>query len=292
MGALLAASVQGDRMQPVLGMATFATGLASPFFFLALFPGFLARMPKSGGWLALVKVVLGFVLIAIALKYVSSVDQVLQSNVLTRERFLAAWVVLFALPGLYLLGFLRLPGIKPEEPLNLKRLFAGAAFLVFSLSLLPGMFGARLGELDAYVPSPAGSTYASSGGEKLDWMKDQYQEALARSRQENKLLFVSFTGYACTNCKWMKANMFTRPEVAAMLRNFVLVELYTDGTGPEAEEFQRLQETKFQSVSIPFYAILDADERVIASSAGSTRDTSKFLAFLKTGQTTTTASLQ
>jgi thiol:disulfide interchange protein DsbD len=281
MGALLAASVQGDRMQPVLGMATFATGLASPFFFLALFPGFLARMPKSGGWLALVKVVLGFVLIAIALKYVSSVDQVLQSNVLTRERFLAAWVVLFALPGLYLLGFLRLPGIKPEEPLNLKRLFAGAAFLVFSLSLLPGMFGARLGELDAYVPSPAGSTYASSGGEKLDWMKDQYQEALARSRQENKLLFVSFTGYACTNCKWMKANMFTRPEVAAMLRNFVLVELYTDGTGPEAEEFQRLQETKFQSVSIPFYAILDADERVIASSAGSTRDTSKFLAFLK-----------
>jgi thiol:disulfide interchange protein DsbD len=292
MGALLAASVQGDRMQPVLGMATFATGLASPFFFLALVPGVLARMPQSGGWLALVKVVLGFVLIAIALKYVSSVDQVLQSNVLTRERFLAAWVVLFALPGLYLLGFLRLPGIKPEEPLNLKRLFAGAAFLVFSLSLLPGMFGARLGELDAYVPSPAGSTYASSGGEKLDWMKDQYQEALARSRQENKLLFVSFTGYACTNCKWMKANMFTRPEVAAMLRNFVLVELYTDGTGPEAEEFQRLQETKFQSVSIPFYAILDADERVIASSAGSTRDTSKFLAFLKTGQTTTTASLQ
>jgi thiol:disulfide interchange protein len=295
MGSLLAASVQGDRLLPVLGMTTFATGLASPFFLLALFPGYLARMPKSGGWLATVKVVLGFVLLAIALKYLSSVDQVFQTNILTRERFLAAWVVLFALPGLYLLGFLRLPGIKPDETLNLKRLLAGAAFLSFSISLMPGMFGAKLGELDAYVPSPTGSGFAAASGEKLDWMKNQYREALARGRQEGKLIFVSFTGYACTNCHWMKANMFTRPEVASLLRSFVLVELYTDGTDPESELHQKLQESKFQSVSIPFYAILDADERVIASSAGATRDTSKFVAFLKSGQpaaTATTALLQ
>jgi thiol:disulfide interchange protein DsbD len=295
MGSLLAASVQGDRLLPVLGMATFATGLASPFFLLALFPGYLARMPKSGGWLAMVKVVLGFVLLAIALKYLSSVDQVLQWNALTRERFLAAWVVLFALPGLYLLGFLKLPGIKADEPVNLKRLLAGAAFLIFSMSLIPGMFGAKLGELDAYVPASTGGGFASAGAEKLDWMKNQYREALARGRQEGKLVFVSFTGYACTNCHWMKANMFSRPEVASLLRGFVLVELYTDGTDAESELHQKLQESKFQSVSIPFYAILDADERVIASSAGATRDASKFVAFLKTGQpaaTTTTASLQ
>ena len=282
MGSLLAASVQGDRLLPMLGMASFAAGLASPFFLLALFPGFLARMPKSGGWLVLVKVVLGFVLLAISLKYWSAVDQVLHTGILTRERFLAAWVVLFALPGLYLLGFLKLPGIRPDEPLNLKRLLAGAAFLIFSVSLIPAMFGGRLGELDAYVPAPSeGSGGLGASGEKLAWMKNQYREALARSRSEGKPVFVSFTGYACTNCHWMKANMFPRPEVASLLRNFILVELYTDGADPESEAHQKLQETKFNSAALPFYAIIDADERILATSAGRTRDVSAFAAFIR-----------
>jgi thiol:disulfide interchange protein len=187
-GTLLAGSVSGGGIRPLAGMVAFASGLALPFFLLALFPSYLGKLPKSGQWMARVKIVLGFIILAAMLKYVSNVDAVLQWNVLTRERFLAAWVILFALPGLYLLGFLRLEGFRGDEKLGLVRLFAGAAFLVFALSLLPGMFGGRLGELDAYVPL--------SSQLKLAWMKNQYGPALARGRAEGKRIFVNFTGYA------------------------------------------------------------------------------------------------
>src|SRR5207249_3991638 len=118
-----------------------------------------------------------------------------------RERFLAAWFVLFSLAGLYLLGLLRLEGIDKDEPLSVGRLLAGGAFLIFAFSLLPAMFGAPLGELDAYVPAP--SANAPLGGARNaapEWMKDQYKEALALGREQNKLILVNFTGYACTNC--------------------------------------------------------------------------------------------
>jgi thiol:disulfide interchange protein len=283
-GTLLAASVSGGGVRPVAGMLSFAAGLATPFFFLALFPSYLKRMPRSGGWLERVKVVMGFLILAAMLKYLSAIDQVMQWNALTRERFLSGWIVLFALAGLYLLGLLRLPGVKPEDTVGVTRLLAGAAFLIFSISLVPGMFGARLGELDAFVPpataSPGGPA-ASSGG--LVWMKDQYREALDRARQENKRVLVVFTGYACTNCHWMKANMFTRPEIAAVMKDFVLVELYTDGTDDASLQNQKLQETRFQTVAIPYYAILSADEKTLATFPGLTRNSEEFLAFLKRG---------
>ena len=147
MGSLLAGSVQSGGLQPVFGMAAFSSGLAAPFFVLALFPSFLQKLPKSGGWLMRVKVVLGFVVLAIALKYLSSADQILQTDLISREVFLASWVVLFALPGLYLLGFLRLEGIKPEDHLGVGRVLVAALFLTFSISLLPGLFGASLGNV-------------------------------------------------------------------------------------------------------------------------------------------------
>jgi thiol:disulfide interchange protein DsbD len=284
-GTLLAASIQGGGLRPALGMLAFATGLALPFFLLAMFPAYLERLPKSGGWLARVKVVLGFVILAVMFKYLSNVDQVMQWGVLTRERFLAIWIVLFAMAGAYLLGFVRLEGVDPDEKLGLARLLVGAAFLVFSISLLPGMFGGRLGELDAYVPVAevgAGSPAAQGERAASGWLKNQYDEALARARREGKLVFVSFTGYACTNCHWMKANMFTRPEIAGALSQFVLVELYTDGTDEASERNQQLQESRFSTIAIPFYAILDADGNVIATFAGLTRDEREFLAFLRT----------
>ncbi|MGB9605555.1 MAG: protein-disulfide reductase DsbD family protein, partial [Bryobacteraceae bacterium] len=154
-GTLLAASLAEGGWKPALGMLAFAAGLASPFFLLALFPSYLKRLPRSGGWMERVKIVLGFVILAAAFKYLSAVDQVLGWNALTRERFLAVWVVLFALAGLYLLGLLRLPGVRPDEPLGLLRLLTGAALLAFALSLVPGMLGGRLGELDAFVPPPS-----------------------------------------------------------------------------------------------------------------------------------------
>jgi thiol:disulfide interchange protein DsbD len=285
-GPLLVASVQTSGLQPILGMMSFATGLATPFFVLALFPSYLKRLPKSGGWLVRVKVVLGFIVLAISMKYLSTADQVLQKNLISRELFIASWVVFFALPGLYLLGFLRLEGINAEDQLGVGRTLLAAVFLIFSISLLPGMFGSSLGEIEAFIPVAAktaafGGNVAEAGG--TVWMKNQYTEALAKARQENKLVFINFTGNACTNCHWMKANMFPRPEVSALLKDFVLVDLFTDGTDDVSERFQKMEESKFGTVAIPFYAILDPDEHVIATFPGLTRNSQEFVSFLKSG---------
>jgi thiol:disulfide interchange protein DsbD len=201
---------------------------------------------------------------------------VLQWNLLTRERFLALWVVLFALAGLYLLGFLRLEGIRGDEKVGTARLLMGTVFLAFAISLIPGMSGGKLGELDAYVPLAPGQT--------AGWIRNDYAGALARARAEGKKLFLNFTGYACTNCHWMKSNMFPRPEIAAALNNYVLVELYTDGTDPASELNQKILSERFSTVAIPYYAIVDANEKAVAGFAGLTRDPSEFLAFLRTGQ--------
>jgi thiol:disulfide interchange protein len=287
-GPLLVASVQTSGLQPILGMASFSTGLAAPFFLLALFPSFLQKMPKSGGWLMRVKVVLGFVVLAISVKYLSSADQILQTDLISREMFLALWIVLFALPGLYLLGFLRLEGIKPEDHLGVGRVLVAALFLTFSISLLPGLFGASLGNVEAFIPVQAKNTafLSGTGGATAPaWMKNQYKEALARARAENKLVFINFTGYACTNCHWMKANMFPRPEITPLLKDFVLVDLYTDGTDAESEQNQQLEEKRFGTVAIPYYAIVDPDERIIATFPGLTHKVAEFVSFLKTRDT-------
>ncbi len=285
MGTLLAASVTGDRLQPALGMLAFSAALSSPFFFLALFPSYLKKLPKSGGWMSRLKVVLGFVILAAMLKYLSNVDQVLQWNLLSRERFLALWAVLFALPGLYLLGLVPMEGVRRDEEVKPGRLMIATLFLGFALSLLPGMFGVRLGELEAYIPAPAEGSIPQAGGSAAlnRWMKNDWQGAVARARAENKRILAAFTGYACTNCHWMKANMFPRPEIAEALGQFVLVELYTDGTDAASEDNQRRQEQLFQTVAIPYYAVFDADEKVIAAFPGLTRDAAEFLAFLRKG---------
>jgi len=274
MGALLAGSISGGSVRPLLGMVAFATGLALPFFLLALFPSYLQRLPRSGGWLARVKVVMGFIILAWSLKYLSSVDQVLQWNVLTRERFLAIWIVMFASAGLYLLGFLRLEGIKPDDRMGLGRLLCGMAFVAFAITLAPGMGGGKLGELDAYVPLANGN---------LQWIQNQYREALDRARREGKLVLVNFTGYACTNCHWMKANMFTRPEIESAMQRFVLVELFSDAGDATSDANQKLELTKFNTVAEPYYAIMAPDESVVATFPGLTRDPAVFAAFLRKG---------
>lgn len=286
MGTLLAASVGGDKLQPVLGMLAFSTALASPFFLLALFPSMLKKLPRSGGWMARVKVVLGFLVLATMLKYLSTVDQVMHWNLLTRERFLALWMVMFALPGLYLLGFVRLEGIQRDERVGSGRLMLAILFLGFAIGLIPGMFGARLGEIEAYIPAPDERVFMNSSGETAKgatWIKDDFDGALARAKAENKRLLVAFTGYACTNCKWMKANMFTRRDVAALLDGMVLVELYTDGSDAASEANQRRQESLFKTVAIPYYAVFDAEQRVIATFGGLTKDEQEFIGFLKSG---------
>ncbi len=281
-GTLLAASIQEGGARPLMGMVSFSSGLALPFFFLALFPSYLQRMPRAGGWMSRVKVVLGFVILAAMFKYLSNIDQVMQWGVLSRELYLAVWVVLFALPGLYLLGLLRMEGVDPDAKLGIGRLLVGAAFLVFAISLTPGMFGGRLGEIEAYIPAPEqGASIGATASASPEWLKNDYDAALEQARAEHKLVFLAFTGYACTNCHWMKANMFPRPEIASALDNFVRVELYTDGTDEASERNQALQEERFSTIAIPYYAILDADGHVVTSYPGLTRDSEEFLAFLQ-----------
>lgn len=292
-GPLLIASVQSKGAQPVLGMLAFSIGLAAPFFLLALFPSYLAKLPRSGGWMVRVKVVLGFIVLAVMLKYVSNIDQVLQTHWLTRERFLAAWIVLFALPGLYLLGLLPIEGTKREERLGAVRALVAALFLIFSISLIPGLLGSRLGDLDAFVPEST-STFgvaAQQAEAPGAYFKNNLEAAITAARQQQKLVLVNFTGYACTNCHWMKANMFTRPEIRAALKDMILVDLYTDGTDVASERNQKFEDQRFGTASIPFYAILDADQNTIATFPQLTRNPQEFLSFLQTRPETKSAGI-
>jgi thiol:disulfide interchange protein DsbD len=271
-------------------MVVFATGLALPFFLLALFPSYLKRLPRSGGWLARVKVVMGFVIIAAALKYFSSVDQVLAWGFLTRERFLAAWIVLFGMAGLYLIGFVRLEGVQVDENLGLGRLLTGMAFLIFAVSLWPGMSGGKLGLFDAYVPAADQNGAGASAGDGLVWIKDRYRDALDQARREHKLVFIDFTGYACANCHWMRANILSRPEIAAVLKNFVLLELYTDNGDTTDDANAKLQQEKFGTIANPFYVVLDPDEKLMDKwDQGRTSDAAAYLAWLQSASQKTPA---
>lgn len=283
-GSLLAASVQAPGIQPVLGMFSFAVGLSAPFFLLAAFPSFLRQLPKSGDWMLRVKVVMGFILLAVMLKYLSNIDQVLQLGFLTRERFLAVWLAISTLAGMYLLGLLRLHGNRPGEALGVPRLLLAGLMFAFGFSLVPAMSGARLGELDAYIPAtqmvPLGGGPTAEG---LAFMKDQYAEALAKARAEGRPVLLTFTGYACTNCHWMKANLFTLPEIAQEMKKFVLVDLYTDGSDEASVRNQEMQEKGYGTVAIPFYAIVDPKGSTIATFPGLTRDSAEWRAFLQSG---------
>ena len=148
------------------------------------------------------------------------------------------------------------------------------------------MFGARLGEIEAYIPPPANGSGigigGSAGGNELAWVENDLTGALAKAKTENKLVLVDFTGYACTNCHWMKANMFTKPEIAGVMKNMVLVDLYTDGTDAASKANQKLEEDKFQTVAEPYYVLYDANQNVLATFPGLTRKPEEYLAFLNT----------
>ena len=281
-GTLLAGSVQRGGIQPALGMMTFASGLASPFFLLALFPAFLQRMPRSGGWLARVKVVLGFIILAISLKYLSSIDQVLQWNVITRERFLAVWIVMFALPGLYLLGFLRMEGVRQDEKLGVARTLTGAAFLIFAISLIPGMFGAPLGELDSYVPLAKESVGRGSANRaNLDQERSGWRARQSESREQ-----ASFRRVHRLCLHELPLDEGKHVSAAGDRRRIIRTSSWLSFT-PTA---RTLRVTKTRSSrnqrSRPSRFLSTRSSKAIAAPvakfAGLTRSTSEFLAFLRT----------
>lgn len=281
-GSVLAGSVtQGGATFPVVGMGMFSVGLSAPFFVLALFPALMNRLPRSGAWLAVSKRAAGIVILAIALKYLSNADQVFGWNLLTREFFLGIWVALGIGGALYLWGVLRLDDDGPSSKIGLVRLAVGVLFLAFAVSLVPGMLGGGLGELEAFVPEPSGNGLLTDRRGELSWAKDDYEGSAARARAEGKTLLVSFTGYSCSNCKWMKANMFPKPEITELVKDMVLVELYTDGYDEASERHQQMQVDRFRSSSIPFYALIRTDGTVAAVFSGQTRSVEEFRTFLE-----------
>jgi thiol:disulfide interchange protein DsbD len=288
-GTLLVMTAQGNWRWPLLGMLAFSTVFAIPFFVLALAPQLLSRLPKAGSWMVSVKVVMGFLEIAAAMKFLSNADLIWHWRIFTRETVLAIWIACGVATVLYIFGLIRFPHDSKVEHISAPRLIAALLFVAITVALVPGLFGKRLGELDSFLPPPsaelgaANVARASSAGE-IRWLLNDYDGALARAQQQHKLVFIDFTGYTCTNCRWMEANMFPQPEVNRLLSQFVTVRLYTDGDGEVYEKQQKMQQEKFGTVALPLYAIVRPDGSTIATFAGLTRNSSEFVTFLQRGR--------
>ena len=266
-GTLLVVAAQGEWQRPIAGLLAYSATFALPFVALAMAPQLVSQLPRSGPWLARVKVVMGFLEIAAAMKFLSNADLVWSWGIFTRGVVLIAWIATALGLVAYLLA--RRPGAG--------RLAAAAATLAFAVWLGTGVSGRRLGELEAFLP-PATVHAASS---ELTWITNDLDAALVEARASNRLVIIDFTGYTCTNCRWMEANMFPRPDVRAALDTFVRARLYTDGQGAVYEQQQRFQQDRFKTVALPLYAIVDPDRRPVATFAGLTRDQDEFLRFLR-----------
>ena len=289
-GTVMVAALQGDLLWSLLGVTAFATVFAAPFFFLALFPSWLQSLPQSGNWMNSVKIAMAFLELAAALKFLSNVDLVYQWEILTRPVFITIWLSIAIVTTVYLLGKFRFPHEVPGTSIGAVRVFFAIFFLAVSFYLLRGLFGLPLGELDAFLPP---RDYGNSalvvgmGGEQAQvkeqaWLSN-YQLALKKARNENQPIFIDFTGYTCTNCRWMESNIFVLPEVKKLFRNYVLVRLYTDGRNPEHRENLRFEQSRFQTIALPLYAIMSPGDEIITSFPGLTRNKEEFIGFLRSG---------
>jgi len=297
-GSLLVSTAQGDWKMPLVGMLAFSIVFALPFFVLAIAPRLLHSLPKSGGWLNSVKVVMGFLEIAAAMKFLSNVDLVWgaglnESGVLnygkifTRELVLIIWVIIGIGIVTYILGFFKFRHDSPVKKITPLRIIFAGVFLGLCFYLTTGILGKKLGELESFLPpknSKSAFNVLGNPHEELAWMTNDFAGALTRAKAENKKVFVDFTGYTCTNCRWMEANMFVLPEVRTEMEKFVLVSLYTDGEGEVYERQQQFQQDNFQTVALPFYAVFNADGKPVATFPGLSRDSKEFIEFLQKAQ--------
>lgn len=284
-GTILVAAAQGDLFYPIVGMLAFSSVFALPFFVLAVAPQLMHSLPRSGSWMNSVKVVMGFLEIGAALKFISNVDLVWGWDIFTREVVIAGWIALSVLMFLYLLGVFRFAHDSEDRTIGLVRVLNAFLFGTLAFYLLTGLFGTRLGELESFLPpaKEVSSTTRAGGpmSSELTWITNDYQAAVKQAQAENKRIFVDFTGYTCTNCRWMEANMFPKPAVRAELEKFVRVRLYTDGEGEPYEGFQKMQEQRFGTVALPLYAIITSSDQVMATFEGLTRSEDEFVSFLK-----------
>lgn len=292
-GTALVGATQGEWFWSALGMLVFATAFASPFFLLAVFPHWLKSLPSSGGWLNSTKVVMGFLELAAAFKFLSNADLVWGWETVSRNLVLAAWIAIAIVTAIYLLGKFQLPYDTPIKNLGVVRMLMATFFLSVAFYLLAGLFGAQLGFLDALLP-PAHSGPANvaiernrtnalaSSAAQSKWL-ESYDAAIAKAKVENKPIFINFTGVTCTNCRWMESNVIADAEVQKVLGDFVLAELYTDRDKPEDEANGKLQEQKFGTIALPLYVVIDHNGNELSQQAGLTRDKAEFIRFLQNG---------
>ena len=284
-GTILVSASQGNWRMPLAGMLAYSTVFALPFFILALVPQWVAQLPRAGSWMNSVKVAMGFLEVAAALKFLSNVDLVWKWGIFTRSIVLALWVAIGVILSLYLLGKFQLSHDSKPERIGAFRLVCAIVALGISFYLLTGLFGAKLGEIEAFLP-PDLSASASTIGNSAErrWITNDLEAAQQKAASEGKPIFVDFTGYTCTNCRWMEANIFPLRNVDEIFGDFVLLRLYTDGEGEIYEKQQRMEEEMFGTVALPYYAVLDAEGKALGTFPGLTRNVDEFVGFLKNAQ--------
>ena len=274
MGLILVAASQGEWFWPIIGMLIFSLAFASPFFLLALFPHYLTKMPQSGSWLNSVKVIMGFLEIAAAFKFISNTDLVWQWDIFTYEVVLSCWAIIMALCSLYIVGYVRFKN-DSKVKFSYQRSLLSIVFLSLSLYLFSGNFGYRInGNIESYLPPK--KEYSN-----LEWVHS-LEEGFELAEEENRNIFIDFTGVTCTNCRWMETNIFTQESVEKLMDQFVLVSLYTDA-GDNYLEKRQYQIDRFQTAALPYYVILDKEDSIIAEFPGMSRNVDDFITFLELG---------
>ncbi len=295
---LVEVSSTGKILAPALGMLGFATALALPFALFALFPAMMKKMPKSGGWMNTVKVTLGFIELAFALKFLSVADLAYGWHILDRETFLALWIAIFAVAALYLFGIISIHGDKGKD-VSVPRLFLGLASLAFAIYMIPGLWGAPLKAVSAFAP-PMYTQDFRLGGNEVNAMFTNYEEGMNASAATGKPVLLDFTGYGCVNCRKMEASVWTDPGVSRLLKDkFILVSLYTDDKTPlpqsvevmvngkrktlrtVGDKWSYLQQVKFGANAQPFYVAVDSKGVPLAGSYAFNENPADFEKFLK-----------
>ena len=298
---LVAVSTQGSIVAPTIGMLGFAIALAIPFTLFAMFPSLLKSAPKSGGWMNVVKVTLGFIELAFALKFLSVADLAYGWHILDREVFLSLWIVIFGLLGFYLLGWLKFPHDDEGHRTNVPQFFLAMVSLAFTVYMIPGLWGAPLKAISAFAP-PMNTQDFNLQKVTTEPRFHDYELGMSAARAEGKPVMIDFTGFGCVNCRKMEAAVWSDAQVAEILNNkYVLISLFVDDKTalPEpievtengqtrtlrtvGDKWSYLQRVKFGANAQPFYVLLDNEGRPVNGSRSYNEDIQEYIHFLNTG---------
>ena len=298
---LVEVSTTGSVVAPAIGMLGFAIALALPFTLFAMFPSWLKSMPKSGGWMNVIKVVLGFLELAFALKFLSVADLAYGWGILDRETFLALWIVIFTLLGFYLLGKIKFPHDDDDDKVSVSRFFMALISLAFAVYMVPGLWGAPLKAVSAFAP-PMNTQDFNLYNNEVHAKFDDYDAGMEYAKRNGKPVMLDFTGYGCVNCRKMEAAVWTDPKVSNIMTNdYVLITLFVDNKTPLPEhikvmengkertlrtvgdKWSYLQRSKFGANAQPFYVLIDNEGKPLNKSYSYDEDIDKYVDFLQTG---------